>query len=52
MTFTGMQAYQDFILNSYMWLLLGILFRLPKLAPSPQFASPPAAVPLGPRWTR
>jgi hypothetical protein len=31
-TFQGMQAYQDFVLNAYLWLLLGILFRLPKLA--------------------
>ena len=31
-TFQGMQAYQDFVLNAYVWLLLGVLFRLPKLA--------------------
>ncbi len=31
-TFQGMQAYQDFVLNAYLWLTLGILFRLPKLA--------------------
>jgi hypothetical protein len=31
MTFTGIQAYQDFILNCYLWLLIGILFRLPSL---------------------
>jgi hypothetical protein len=41
MTFNGLQPYQDFILNAYLWLLLGVLFRLPKLAltanlPSPQ----------------
>jgi len=34
MTFTGIQAYQDFILNCYLWLLVGILFRLPSLAAS------------------
>jgi hypothetical protein len=38
-TFQGMQAYQDFVLNAYVWLLLGILFRLPKLALSAQAAS-------------
>jgi hypothetical protein len=38
MTFTGIQGYQDFILNSYLWLLLGILFRLPKIALSGQLA--------------
>lgn len=35
-TFQGMQAYQDFVLNAYLWMLLGILFRLPKLALSAQ----------------
>jgi hypothetical protein len=30
-TFLGLQAYQDFILNAYLWLLLGILFRLPTI---------------------
>jgi hypothetical protein len=38
-TFQGMQAYQDFVLNAYMWLLLGILFRLPKLAQAAQLAA-------------
>ena len=32
MTFSAMTSYQDFIMNAYMWLLLGVLFRLPKLA--------------------
>ena len=41
-TFQGMQAYQDFVLNAYLWLLLGILFRLPKLALSAQTSSVPA----------
>ena len=31
MTYMGIQAYQDFLLNSFMWLLIGILFRLPTL---------------------
>jgi hypothetical protein len=31
MTFVSMDAYQDFILNAYLWLLLGVLFRLPEL---------------------
>jgi hypothetical protein len=31
-TFEGLSPYQDFILNSLLWLSLGILFRLPKLA--------------------
>ena len=37
-TFTNMTSYQDFVMNAYLWLLLGILFRLPKLALSAQFA--------------
>jgi hypothetical protein len=30
-TFAGIQAYEDFLLNAYLWLMLGILFRLPSL---------------------
>jgi hypothetical protein len=43
LTFTGMQPYEDFVLNAYLWLLLGILFRLPTLPVSTQYA---AAAPL------
>lgn len=35
MTFAGMQPYEDFVLNAYLWLLLGILFRLPTAAAQP-----------------
>jgi hypothetical protein len=31
-TFGGIMAYEDFVLNAYLWLLLGILFRLPDVA--------------------
>lgn len=51
LTFEGLQAYQDFILNAYLWLLLGVLFRLPKLALSAQFASA-VVPPSGSRWIR
>jgi hypothetical protein len=53
-TFQGLQAYQDFVLNAYLWLLLGILFRLPKLALSAQFTADTvvAAQAASPRWTR
>jgi hypothetical protein len=51
LTFAGLQAYQDFILNAYLWVLLGVLFRLPKLALSPQFTSSPAPLSAG-RWIR
>jgi len=52
LTFMGSQAYQDFILNAYLWLLLGVLFRLPKLALSAQFAADAPAAPSGKRWIR
>lgn len=39
LTFNGMQPYEDFVLNAFFWLLLGILFRLPTLVPSVQFAA-------------
>ena len=41
MTFNGIQPYEDFVLNAYLWLLLGILFRLPTLAVSAQYANAP-----------
>ena len=45
-TFGGIQAYEDFLLNAYFWLLLGVLFRLPTIALSAQFAAnAPAAQP-------
>jgi hypothetical protein len=43
MTFAGMATYEDFVLNAYFWLLLGILFRLPKLAFSAEYAAMPAS---------
>src|ERR1700687_5074799 len=51
-TFGGMQPYEDFLLNAYFWLLLGVLFRLPTIALSPQFAAnAPAAQPRR-RWVQ
>jgi hypothetical protein len=35
-TFGGIMAYEDFLLNAYLWLLLGILFRLPSIELSAQ----------------
>jgi hypothetical protein len=37
-----MVAYEDFVINAYFWLLLGILFRLPTLELSSHFANAPA----------
>jgi hypothetical protein len=30
-TFGGMQPYQNYVLNAYLWLLAGVLFRLPAM---------------------
>lgn len=38
MTFIASMAYQDFVINAYLWLLLGILYRLPDFARTNQFA--------------
>jgi len=51
LTYEGLQAFQDFVLNAYLWLLLGVLFRLPKLALSAHSTSA-AAPSSGGRWTR
>ena len=51
-TFGGMSAYEDFLLNAYFWLLLGILFRLPTLALSAQFAPNASVTPPLRRWIR
>jgi hypothetical protein len=37
-TFGGMASYEDFLLNAYFWLLLGVLFRIPSIAVSAQSA--------------
>ena len=51
LTYQGIQAYQDFIMNAYLWLLLGVLFRLPKLALDAQFAATAATKPVS-QWIR
>jgi hypothetical protein len=32
MSYIGFIVYQDYVMNAYLWLLLGILFRLPEIA--------------------
>jgi hypothetical protein len=51
-TFAGMQPYEDFVLNAYLWLLLGILFRLPTLAASAQLAEAQPGVQTQGPWMR
>jgi hypothetical protein len=38
-TYGGVAAYEDYLLNAYLWILLGILFRLLSFELSPQFAA-------------
>ena len=44
-THMGMQPYQNYVMNAYFWLLVGVLFRLPHLARAPQVVTAPVAVP-------
>jgi hypothetical protein len=45
MGYNSIAFYQDFLVNAYFWILIGILYRLPNLALSAQFAAKPATVP-------
>lgn len=51
-TFGGIAAYEDFLLNGYFWLLLGLLFRLPTLALSAQYAADAPVAEPARRWIR
>jgi hypothetical protein len=46
----GMQFYQNFVNNAYLWLLTGVLYRLPKLAEMPQPVPIPRHLRGVPRW--
>jgi hypothetical protein len=37
-SYNGMAPFQNYIYNAYLWLLLGILFRLPSLVGQPEIA--------------
>lgn len=52
MTFAGIQAYEDFVLNALLWLSLGILFRLPSISVSAEFAALQQNVPMRRPWMR
>jgi hypothetical protein len=45
LTYVGLSPFQNFICNAYLWLLIGILFRLPgllenSLEPAPVLSAP------------
>jgi hypothetical protein len=44
-THMGIAPYQNYIMNAYFWFLIGILFRLPHLARSPQIVPSRASAP-------
>jgi hypothetical protein len=46
----GIQAYQDYVNNAYLWLFIGVLYRLPKLAEMPQTVPVPRHLRGVPRW--
>ena len=50
-TFNGLVSYQNFVQNAYLWLLIGILFRLPSIALSAEFTAVQSAQ-APPRWAR
>ena len=35
LTFLGMTSYQNFVTNIYLWVLVGVVFRLPQLLTAP-----------------
>jgi hypothetical protein len=35
-SYNGMAPYQNYVMNAYLWLLIGVLFRLPHLIQNPQ----------------
>jgi hypothetical protein len=45
MGYNSISFYQDFLVNAYFWILIGILYRLPSLALSAQFATERSSVP-------
>jgi hypothetical protein len=38
-SYFGFTSYEDFVMNAYLWLFLGILFRLQAVAQTPEFLS-------------
>lgn len=46
----GLQFYQNFVNNAYLWLLTGVLYRLPKLSEMPQPIPVPRHLRGVPNW--
>ena len=46
----GLQSYQDYVNNAYLWLFVGVLYRLPKLAQMPQPVPVPKHLRATPAW--
>lgn len=46
----GIQSYQNFVNNAYLWLFIGVLYRLPTLAQMPQPVPIPKYLRGVPRW--
>jgi hypothetical protein len=44
-SYNGMAPYQNYIMNAYLWLLIGVLFRLTHLAGNPQELRRPIQLP-------
>ncbi|MGA8410042.1 MAG: hypothetical protein WB680_22915, partial [Candidatus Acidiferrales bacterium] len=52
-TYGGLAPYQNFVDNAYLWLIVGVLYKLPVLyAANPSGAPLAAPVPAPPGWSR
>ena len=50
LVYFGLPAYQNYVNNAYLWLLIGVLYRLPKLAQMPQPVPSPKHARAMTRW--
>ena len=50
LVYNGLTTYQNYLNNAYLWLLIGILYRLPKLAQMPHPVPMPRHVRGAERW--
>jgi hypothetical protein len=51
LSYNGMPPYQNYVMNAYLWLLVGVLFRLPHLARNQQAFQHPVHLPALPTAT-